>query len=382
MTATPITNTPTTKPPRVVVAMSGGVDSSVAAALLVEQGYEVIGMMMRLWSEPGQEMFNRCCTPDQMADARQIAGQLGIPFYVVDVKDYFRQTIVQFFLDEHSQGRTPNPCIECNREIRFSYLYDRAMSLDADFLATGHYAQIIETKNGYELYQGVDAHKDQSYVLHMLSQEQLAHIKFPVGSYTKAEVRALAEKYNLLTAKKSDSMDLCFLAGDDYRNFLTRHTPDAMRPGLILDTAGNILGEHNGLPNYTIGQRKGLGVTSPEPLFVIRKDAVQNTLILGTRAEVGQQQITVRHVSWLSGQPPAAPLTAEVKIRYKAKAVQATVEALPDQRARITFADPVFGPTAGQGAIFYQGARCLGGGLIEDGVNEGGIPSIPLAVMS
>lgn len=377
-----MTNSPNNKKPRVVVAMSGGVDSSVAAALMVEQGYEVIGMMMRLWSEPGKEMFNRCCTPDQMADARQIAGQLGIPFYVVDVKDHFRKTIVQFFLDEHNKGRTPNPCIECNREIRFSYLYDRAISLEADFLATGHYAQVIDGENGYELHQGVDTHKDQSYVLHMLQQEHLAHVKFPVGGYTKAEVRALAEKYNLLTAKKSDSMDLCFLAGDDYRNFLERHTPDVMRPGPILDTAGNRLGEHDGLPKYTIGQRKGLGVTSPVPLFVIRKDAARNALILGTREEVGQQQITVRQVSWIAGQPPAEPIMAEVKIRYKAKPVQATITPLPEKRAEITFIDPVFGPTAGQGAVFYQGMRCLGGGLIEDGVNQSDSHSIPLVVAS
>ena len=369
-------DTPKSKP-RVVVAMSGGVDSSVAAALLVEQGYDVIGMMMRLWSEPGQEMFNRCCTPDQMADARLIAGQLGIPFYVVDVKDYFRKTIVQFYLDEHGRGRTPNPCIECNREIRFSYLYDRARSLDADYLATGHYARIVQAPDGaYQLRPGLDRHKDQSYVLHMLTQAHLAHVKFPVGDFTKPQVRELAAKFGLPTASKGDSMDLCFLAGDDYRNFLQRHTPDIMEPGPIVTAEGDILGEHNGLPNYTIGQRKGLGVSYPEPLFVIRKDARANTLVLGTRAQAGTSEVLVRNVSWVKGEAPSTAVRALVKIRYKAQLMPAVVEAIAPDEAKITFDDPVFGPTAGQGAVFYQplpdedDELCLGGGLIQDKIHQ------------
>ncbi|MEM9774944.1 MAG: tRNA 2-thiouridine(34) synthase MnmA, partial [Chloroflexota bacterium] len=208
------------KKSRAVVAMSGGVDSSVAAALMVEAGYEVIGLMMRLWSEDGKEMLNRCCTPEQMDDARQIAGNLGIPFYVVDVKDYFKNTIVDFYLDQHKQGRTPNPCIECNREIRFNWLYERAMALNADYLVTGHYAQIKRSHGRYELHSGIDDKKDQSYVLHMLDQAHLAHVKFPIGEYTKPEVRQLAQKFDLPVASKSDSMDLCFLSGEDYRDFL------------------------------------------------------------------------------------------------------------------------------------------------------------------
>ena len=201
----PIENQPQQKRPRVVVAMSGGVDSSVAAALLVQEGYEVIGMMMRLWSEPGRgpnAPMNRCCTPDQMADARRVADRLDIPFYVVDVQDYFRRTIVQFFIDEHARGRTPNPCIECNRQIRFSYLLDRARALGADYLATGHYARVRRGENGYELLKGVDENKDQTYVLHVLSQEDMAHVLFPVGEYTKDEVRALAKQFDLPVASK------------------------------------------------------------------------------------------------------------------------------------------------------------------------------------
>ncbi|MFK7802411.1 MAG: tRNA 2-thiouridine(34) synthase MnmA [Anaerolineae bacterium] len=359
------------KKKKVVVAMSGGVDSSVAAALMVEQGYEVIGLMMRLWSEDGKEMDNRCCTPEQMDDARQIAGNLGIPFYVVDVKDYFKETIVDFYLNEHSRGRTPNPCIECNREIRFNWLYERAMALNADYLVTGHYAQVKTAGTGhsatYELHTGIDTNKDQSYVLHMLDQEHLAHVQFPVGGYTKPEVRELARKFNLPVASKGDSMDLCFLSGEDYRNFLSRHVPEINRPGPIFASNGEQLGEHTGLPNYTIGQRKGLGVSSPQPLFVLRKDATDNALILGTRADVVADELTIRNVSWVAGSPPdAGGFAAEVKIRYKARAVPATIYPKSDNSAQIQFNEPVFGATPGQGAVFYQGANCLGGGLISD----------------
>lgn len=360
------------KKKRAVVAMSGGVDSSVAAALMVEQGYDVIGLMMRLWSEDGKEMLNRCCTPEQMDDARHIAGSLGIPFYVVDVKDYFRDTIVDFYLDQHRLGRTPNPCIECNREIRFNWLYERAMALNADYLVTGHYAQVKRSADGesYELHAGVDNNKDQSYVLHMLDQEHLAHVKFPVGGISKPEVRELAKKFGLPVASKGDSMDLCFLSGEDYRDFLTRHVPEINQPGPILNAAGDHLGQHTGLPNYTIGQRKGLGVTSPDPLFVLRKSAPDNALILGTRADVVTHELSVRNVSWVAGHPPKQdePFTAGVKIRYKARPVtaQVLVQAAADGSATLQFEDPVFGATPGQGAVFYDGSNCLGGGIISD----------------
>ena len=353
---------------RVVVAMSGGVDSSVAAALLVEQGYEVIGMMMRLWSEPGTgcATHNRCCTPDQMADARRIAAQLGIPFYVVDVKDHFRQTIVQFFIDQHRLGRTPNPCLECNRQIRFTYLLNRAFSLEADYLATGHYAQVMSGPAGFELHEGVDAGKDQSYVLHMLTQAQLAHVKFPVGSYTKDAVRALAAKFNLPVASKKDSMDLCFLGDGDYRRFLQEHAPDNQEAGPILTRTGDQVGRHQGLAFYTIGQRKGLGLNVGQPLFVLQKDVAQNALIVGSREELGQTTMTVREVNWIDGVLPDRPVTATVKIRYKAQKIPATVTVTGPTSATITFLDDVYGITSGQGAVFYDGSRCLGGGIIAD----------------
>ncbi|MEM7111781.1 MAG: tRNA 2-thiouridine(34) synthase MnmA [Chloroflexota bacterium] len=370
-------------PKRVVVAMSGGVDSSVTAALLVEQGYEVIGMMMRLWSEPGigdSAPINRCCTPDQMADARRIADQLNIPFYVVDVKDHFRSTIVQFFIDEHEQGRTPNPCIECNRQIRFTYLLQQALALDADYLATGHYARVEKTGDFYRLRQGVDKHKDQSYVLHMLSQQHLAHVLFPVGDYTKDEVRELARKFNLPVASKQESQDLCFLGDNDYRRFLRDYSERASRPGEIVDENGRLLGQHNGLPFYTIGQRKGLGISAPKPLFVLAKDSQQNRLIVGSREKLGQQQLKVRDVNWIDGTVPPNQVTATVKIRYKAKGALATVTATGPTEALVEFEEPVFGITPGQGAVFFANDICLGGGIIADVENGRLQPSTTISL--
>jgi tRNA-uridine 2-sulfurtransferase len=257
---------------RVVVAMSGGVDSSVSAALLVEQGYEVIGMMMRLWAEDGENAtgYNRCCTPDQMDDARSIADKLGIPFYVLDTREVFKGAIVKFFIDQYAQGNTPNPCLECNRHIRFEWLLNNALALEADYLATGHYARIRQSADGkFQLLKGMDDAKDQSYVLSVLGQQQLAHAMFPVGEYTKPQVREIAARFGLPVASKHDSQDLCFLADGDYRRFLRQNSPKIGEPGPILNRSGTQLGQHTGLSDYTIGQRKGLGLATPEPLYVL-----------------------------------------------------------------------------------------------------------------
>ncbi len=364
----PLLTSNTLRPNRVVVAMSGGVDSSVAAALLVEQGYEVIGMMMRLWSEPtacGSSGVNRCCTPDQMADAQRIADQLRIPFYVLDVQEQFRRTIVAFFVREHEQGRTPNPCIECNRQIRFTYLLNRALALDAHYLATGHYARVEKENGRFRLLKGLDPHKDQSYVLHVLRQEHLAHVLFPVGVYTKEQVRELARKFNLPVASKGDSQDLCFLGDGDYRRFLREYGQPAP-PGPILTPEGVEVGRHEGLPFYTIGQRKGLGLSTPEPVYVLGKDVQQNALIVGTRAQLGQQTVAVRDVNWVIDPPPVAPITAQVKIRYKAEGAWAQLCPQENGRVQVRFHELVYGVTAGQGAVFYDGDECLGGGIIAD----------------
>lgn len=351
---------------KVVVGMSGGVDSSVAAALLKEQGYEVIGVMLRLWSEPGKEDSNRCCTPDSMLLARRVAARLGIPFYVMDVKEQFFSTVVQAFLDGYAAGITPNPCLVCNRKIRWGALLEYALALGADYLATGHYVRLRRTAEGqYRLLRAVDRAKDQSYVLHVLTQEQLARSLFPIGEYTKDEVRRLAEQFNLPTASRPDSQDLCFLAGEDYRLFLRRQAPAMLRPGPILTRDGRVLGEHAGLANYTIGQRKGLGIASPRPLYVIEKDVVSNALIVGPEEELGRSEAVAGPLNWVGGEPPSDSFRAEVKTRYTAKEVPATVELLEGGLcARLRFDAPVRDLTPGQAAVFYQGDLLLGGGVI------------------
>jgi tRNA-specific 2-thiouridylase len=351
---------------KVVVAMSGGVDSSVAAALLKQQGYEVIGMMLRLWSEPGKEETNRCCTPDSMALARRVSAKLDIPFYAVDAKELFRSTVVQSFLDGYAQGATPNPCLVCNRQIKWDFLLEHALAAGADFLATGHYARIQKTGDGrLNLLRAVDRSKDQSYVLHVLTQEKLARALFPVGEYPKPEIRALARTFDLPTATRSDSQDLCFLAGEDYRDFLRRNAPGSALPGPIVTGDGKTLGEHTGLPYYTIGQRKGLGVASPVPLYVLAKDAATNTLIVGTESELGAIELSVNQVNWISGEPPEGSFDAQVKIRYTAKEASAEVTPLEPGRAGVRFAAPQRDITSGQAAVFYDGDLVLGGGIIN-----------------
>ena len=353
--------------PKTVIAMSGGVDSSVAAALLKQQGHEVIGMMLRLWSEPGKEDSNRCCTPDAMAQARRVAGLLDIPFYVIDAKDVFRETVVQYFLDGYAAGGTPNPCLVCNRSIRWEFLLNHALALGADYMATGHYARNMKDESGkMKLLRAVDLTKDQSYVLHVLNQQKLEHAMFPVGDYPKTEIRKIAESFGLPSASRKDSQDLCFLAGDDYRNFLQRNAADLLTPGEIVNTAGEIVGQHTGLANYTIGQRKGLAISSPVPLFVITKYASRNTLVVGTEDELGRREISVRDTHWVSGTTPTESFRAEIKIRYTARPAAGEVAPLEGgARTTVRFDAPVRDATAGQAAVFYNGDEVLGGGIIE-----------------
>lgn len=352
---------------RIVVAMSGGVDSSIAAALLVEQGHDVIGMMLRLWSEDcGEGGANRCCTPGQMADARRIADKLGIPFYVIDTQDVFRQRIVQFFIDRYAAGDTPNPCLECNRHIRFEWLLNHALALDADYLATGHYARVRRDADGTaHLLRGLDPRKDQSYVLSVLTQEKLRHALFPIGNYEKPHVREIAEDLGLPVAQKHDSQDLCFLADGDYRRFLTQHAPQAMQPGPIITRDGRELGTHQGLPSYTIGQRKGLGVAAPEPLYVLATEPARNALIVGTKEELGSSTLSAHRANWIAGTIPDAPFRAEVKIRYKAAPAHAWITPDGEDRFQVTFDEPLRDITPGQGAVVYNGEECLGGGIIS-----------------
>ncbi len=352
--------------PKVAVAMSGGVDSSVAAALLVDRGYPVIGLMLRLWSEPGSENENRCCTPDAMAQARRVAAQLGFPFYAIDVRERFRATVVQTFLDGYSSGITPNPCIVCNRLIRWGFLLENARAFGAEKMATGHYARLRTMEDGtVQLLRGLDARKDQAYVLSELTQEQLHHTILPLGDYEKPAVREMARNFGLPVAERAESQDLCFLAGQNYRDFLSRYAPDVARPGAITNREGEQVGEHQGLAFYTIGQRKGIGIAAAEPMFVIRKDLLTNTLVVGPASALGQNELLATQVNWVSGKPPEGQFDAEVKIRYRAEFVNAVVEPLPGQRARVVFQHPLRDITAGQLVVFYNNEVVLGGGLIS-----------------
>src|SRR3990172_2636266 len=351
---------------RVAIAMSGGVDSSVAATLLVEQGYEVIGLMLRLWSEPGTQESNRCCTPDAMSVARRVPARLGIPFYPIDAQKFFHEKVVSHFLNGYAQGITPNPCLVCNRHIRWEFLYQHAQALGADFLATGHYAQIERgTQDRYQLIRAKDKHKDQSYVLHVLTQDLLAHTLFPIGSYLKDEVREIALRHGMAVAQRRESQDLCFLAGGDYRDLLVRNSTQIKNPGLIQDRSGIVLGEHQGLAFYTIGQRKGLVTPLPHPLYVLDKDYEHNVLIVGTAEQLGEQELWANQVNWISGEPPSRPINAQVKIRYRAHEIPGEVTPLDEQRFHIKFDDPVRDITPGQAAVLFKEDICLGGGIIQ-----------------
>ena len=368
----------------VVVAMSGGVDSSVAAALLVEQGYRVIGVMMRLWAEldRGEASSNKCCSLEAVTDARRVAAALDIPFYLLNVERPFKENVVDSFIQGYSDGLTPNPCLACNRTIRLGVLFDYAAALGADYLATGHYARIrrVNAAQGaltawdgleyplYQLCRGVDAAKDQSYVLHMATQRELAHLLFPLGELTKPQVRELAAARGLTVASKRESQDLCFLADNDYRRFLTDWAPAAVQSGPIIGADGQVLGQHEGLAFYTIGQRKGLGIGAREPLFVLRLDAARNAVIVGPAAALGQTELTASQVAWGVGQPLAAPIQVQARIRYKAQAAPATVVPLSSDRVRVLFELPLRDITPGQGVVFYEGDACLGGGIIDRAV--------------
>ncbi len=363
--------------PRVVIAMSGGVDSSVAAALLVEAGYQVEGVMLRLWSEPGDplaESVNRCCTPDQVADASLVAGILGIPFRTLDVTDLFRRTVVQDFIDTYAHGQTPNPCVVCNQQIRFGFLLDNVRSTGAEYLATGHYARIRRDGDRLGLLRGVDSTKDQSYFLYTLGQSQLEHLLFPAGDFTKPEIRARAHQFGLPVATKQDSQDICFLADGDYRRFLRRYAPAFMQPGPILDMSGREIGTHQGVPAYTVGQRKGLRLSAPEPLYVLTVDPDRNAIIVGPRRAITRDQFTIRDTRWVSDLAPSngTPLRAEVKIRYRSRPLSATLlfasdsgpgegGALQPGMTTVRLDQARADITPGQAAVVYREEECLGG---------------------
>lgn len=342
----------------VVVAMSGGVDSTVSAALLKEQGHRVIGMTMRIWDRPDQ-------VGDGAGDARKMAEQLGIPFHLVDLRSEFRTQVVEPFCAEYFRGNTPNPCVLCNKAFKFRLLLEKAAELGADLLATGHYVQVKEEENGrFALVKGVNRHKDQSYFLFTLTRQQLQRVCFPVGRMSKDEVRAYATTLGLAVADKSDSQDICFIPDGDYIRFLEREGGGSQGSGEIVHVSGRILGRHQGTYRYTIGQRRGLGLTWPEPLFVVNIDALAKRIVVGERHHLDVRELTVADTNWIIDEP-SAPITARCRIRYRHHEAPATITPLADGRCSVLFDEPQQGVTPGQAAVFYDGDKVLGGGWIE-----------------
>jgi len=346
---------------RVAVAMSGGVDSSLAAALLKEAGYEVIGITMQIWPSDKQA-FGGCCGLEAIEAAKRVAHKLGISHYVMNLRDIFAQRVIADFCREYSLGRTPNPCIRCNQYIKFDALLQRAKGLDADFLASGHYARIDPSPDGYRLLKAVDQTKDQSYFLYTLRQRELQHLLFPLGNLCKVEVRKLAAERGLPTANRRDSQDVCFIPDNNYRSFIAEHVP--LKSGDITDSEGKILGRHNGLARYTVGQRQGLGLTSNKRLYVLKLDAASNRLVVGTKDQLLNDTILASKLTWVSGKAPEEPVNIKARIRYKSPEAPAKL-CINDDRAKIQFQQPQSAITPGQAVVFYQGEAVLGGGIIE-----------------
>ena len=358
-----------TIPNRVVVAMSGGVDSSVAALLLRRQGYDVIGVTMKLYDIDQADLpeyYRGCCTLDDVEDARAVCRILGVPHYVLNVQREFRAFVIDYFRREYENGRTPHPCIACNDKIKFSFLAQRARMLQASHVATGHYARIESDGSGLlALRRGVDAGKDQSYVLFGMRQEQLAGTLMPVGHYPKSEIRRLAEEAGFPNADKPDSQDICFIPTGDYREFLRERTPISSNTGSgdIVDADGNVLGAHEGIQYFTVGQRRGLGLSGGPPRFVIRLEPDTRQVVVGSETDLYQDRLYADPVSWVSGAPPSGTADVTVKIRYKFAEAPATVTAVGDG-ALVRFREPQRAITPGQAAVFYQGETVLGGGPI------------------
>jgi tRNA-specific 2-thiouridylase len=376
---------------RIVVAMSGGVDSSVAAALLAEQGHDVIGVSMQLYpstprdpSAPNHEpsglvigrsgqatddavnRWGTCCTIDDLYDARRVAATIGIPHYIVNFESQFGAHVIANFVREYVSGRTPIPCSHCNSDVKFAELLDRAKAYDAEQLATGHYARIVRDESSrYHLCRGADPSKDQTYFLFSLTQDQLARAAFPVGHLDKDTVREHARRLNLHVTSKPDSQEICFVPDGDYAAFVERQAPDAARPGTIVDGDGRLVGTHAGVHRFTIGQRKGLGLSSSEPLYVLEIKPASAQVVVGRRDALGRTQLTASEVNWVSGTAPADWLRVSAQIRHRHSAAPATVRSTDDGRAALEFDTPQTAITPGQAVVFYDGDEVLGGGWID-----------------
>ncbi|MGE3957705.1 MAG: tRNA 2-thiouridine(34) synthase MnmA [Vicinamibacterales bacterium] len=353
---------------KIVVAMSGGVDSSVAAALLAEQGHEVVGLSMQLYDQSeGQATFGSCCSLDDLHDARRVAHAIGIPHYILNFEREFHEQVVSNFVQEYAAGRTPIPCARCNSDLKFATLAERAAGFGADAIATGHYARLDrDPRTGQvRLLRGVDRAKDQAYFLFSLTQEQLAQARFPVGDVSKEIVREYARRFNLPVADKPDSQEICFVPDDDYAAFVGRQAPGVVAHGTIVDQQGRALGTHDGIHRFTVGQRKGLGIASPDgsPSYVVALRPVDNQVVVGPRTALERTALTASGVNWILGAPDA-PVRATAQIRHRHQAAAATVTPLADDRAEVVFDAPQVAITPGQAVVFYDDDVVLGGGWI------------------
>ncbi|MBQ3931033.1 MAG: tRNA 2-thiouridine(34) synthase MnmA [Firmicutes bacterium] len=352
---------------KALIAMSGGVDSSVAAYLTKEQGLECIGCTMKLFEaeDAGVSSSKVCCSLDSVEDARSVAFRIGIPFYVFNYKDEFRQKVIGKFADEYMRGLTPNPCIECNTHLKFGKLVQRAKELGCSYVVTGHYARVTFDGKKYHLLRGLDPSKDQSYVLYTLTQEHLSMLRLPLGEYNKDEVRRIAAQQEFVNADRPDSQDICFVPDGDYAAAIERFTGKAPGPGDFVDAEGKVLGKHKGIIHYTVGQRKGLGIAFGEPIFVVRTDPHTNTVMLGKNEDLFYRHVKIRDVNWISGEAPQAPVNVQAKLRYRQQAADALLIPEGTDRAELVFGQPQRAPAPGQAAVFYDGDEVLGGGIIE-----------------
>jgi len=357
---------------RVIVAMSGGVDSSVTAALLKEQGYDVIGVTMNLWPQeslsPGPNRYESCCGFRAIMDANKVATKLNIPHYVADFREVFKKSVVEYFCKEYFEGRTPNPCVRCNQYVKFVALLERAQKIGADFIATGHYARIVYDKKRrrYLLKKGIDPKKDQSYFLYTMTQEQLSKTLMPLGEFTKRKVREIARKLDLPVARRAESQEICFVPDNDYPRFLEKMNPNLAKPGPIINKKGEILGQHKGIIYYTIGQRKGLGISSEKPLYVISIDKKTNTIVVGNEEEVYRSEFVVEQINWIVKEKMEKPFIAKVKIRYIHPESEAEITPVNNNLAYVKFLNPQRAITPGQSAVFYDGDIVIGGGIIKE----------------
>ena len=353
---------------KVVVGMSGGVDSSVAAWLLKEQGYDVIGVTMQIWQDEEntvQEENGGCCGLSAVDDARRVAAAIGIPYYVMNFKDEFQKSVIEYFTKEYLAGRTPNPCIACNRYVKWEALLQRSLSIGADYIATGHYARIEHLPNGrYAIRRSATMEKDQTYALYNLTQEQLARTLMPVGEYSKDRIREMADEIGLLVAHKPDSQDICFVPDGDYASFIEQYTGQSSEPGDFVDKEGNVLGKHKGQIHYTIGQRRGLGISAPESLYVCGKSLDSNKVILGGKQDLMSTCCYINDINLIPWDHLDKPIKCKVKTRYRQPEQPATVEQLGDDLLKITFEEPQRAVTPGQAAVLYDGDMVLGGGTI------------------